>query len=406
MPESSLSNEYDAHVVETFDSPHAEFARLRSECPVAHSDQFDGFWLLTRYADIVDVLNDSDNFITSVRNVVPGSSTTGRRPPLHLDPPAHTPYRKALERALSRARITALEPAIRRHAAALIDAFVERGEGDFVEHVSSPLPALVFGEWMGLTADQTATLWEVAQSYVKAWEAFDRESVIEAGDRLAAMAAEVIADRRANPRDPNVDPTSSLLASRNLDGSEFPEALLAGCVRQVLVVGLVAPPIVFGSIVVHLARHPELHTQLREDSSLIPYAIEEFFRLYTPYRGFARTSRTEVEIGGRTIHPGEPMALAYASANRDKSVFEDPDTFILKRPNIGDHIAFGRGPHRCVGMPVAKMEMTIALETLLARTTRIDLIGPLKMSGMPEVGPVSVPVRVVSASATPTQSPD
>jgi cytochrome P450 len=393
----SVSNEYDPLTHETFASPHVEFARLRNECPVAHSESFDGFWLLSRYDDIVAVLQDSDNFITSVRNVVPGSSTTGRRPPLHLDPPEHTPYRKALERALSRARISALEPAIKRHSANLIDAFVAKGEGDFIEQVSSPLPALVFGEWMGLTDDQTQTLWEVARAYVKAWEAFDKQAVVLAGERLAGLAADVIADRRAHPRDPNVDPTSSLLAATGLDGEPFPDVLLAGCVRQVLVVGLVAPPIVFGSIVVHLAQHPDLHDQLRADRSLIPHAMEEFFRLYTPYRGFARTSRTEVEIGGRTIRPGEPMALAYASANRDESRFNDPDTFQLKRPNIGDHIAFGMGPHRCVGMPVARMELSIALEALIDRCTRIELLADPVMSGMPEVGPISVKVRVTPA---------
>jgi cytochrome P450 len=266
-----------------------------------------------------------------------------------------------------------------------------------VEAVSSPLPALVFGDWMGLTPDQTKTLWGVARDYVKAFEAFDQGTVERAGAQLAALAAEVIADRRTNPRDPVVDPTSSLLEGSDADGNPFAEDLLSGCVRQVLVVGLVAPPIVFGSIVVHLARNPELHAQLRQDRSLIPAAMEEFFRLYTPYRGFARTSRTEVEIGGRTIRPGEGMALAYASANRDEAIFDDPDSFRLNRPNIGRHIAFGMGPHRCVGMPIARMEMTIGLETLVERTSRIELSGPIKMSAMPEIGPTSVPIRVTPA---------
>lgn len=394
---ATRQSEYDPTKEEDFDRPHAVFRDLRQRCPVAHSDTFDGFWLLTRYDDIVGVLQDSDNYITSVRNVVPGSSTTGRRPPLHLDPPDHTPYRKALEKALSRARVSSLEPAIRRHTADLIDAFVARGEGDFVEHVSSPLPALVFGEWMGLTEVQTQTLWDVARAYVKAWEAFDKSGVVVAGERLAAMAAEVIADRRENPRDPNIDPTSSLLAATDADGQPFPEVLLAGCVRQVLVVGLVAPPIVIGSIVVHLARNPDLLAQLRADPSLVPAATEEFLRLYTPYRGFARTSRTEVEIGGRTIVPGEAMALAYASANRDETVFENPDEFILDRPNIGKHIAFGMGPHRCVGMPIARLELGITLATLVDRVASIELSGKVKMSGMPEVGPIAVPVRVTAA---------
>ena len=94
---SDLPNEYDPTVPETFESAHEEFARLRSRCPVAHSDAFDGFWAVTRYEDINRILMDPELFITSVRNVVPGSSTTGRRPPLHLNPPDHTPFRRAID---------------------------------------------------------------------------------------------------------------------------------------------------------------------------------------------------------------------------------------------------------------------------------------------------------------------
>lgn len=389
-----MAQDYDPTQPETFESPHRVFHDLRARCPLARSDAFDGFWMLTRYADIVEVLRDPDNFITSVRNVVPGSSTTGRRPPLHLDPPDHTPYRKALERALGRGRVAALEPAIKRHAENLIGAFVEKGEGDFVQEVSSPLPALVFAEWMGLTEPQTGRLWLAARDYVKAFEAFDKDLVVSTGEKLAELAREVLADRRANPRDPKVDPTSSLLASTDADGTPFPEHLLAGCVRQVLVVGLVAPPILFASVVAHFARHPETLALLRADPTLVPAAMEEFFRLYTPYRGFARTSRTEIQMHGRMIRPGEPIALAYAAANRDDTVFPDPDEFRLDRPNISDHLAFGMGPHRCVGMPVARLELTHALRVFVDKVQSVEIIGEIGMSNMPEVGPVAMPVRV------------
>jgi cytochrome P450 len=125
-------------------------------------------------------------------------------------------------------------------------------------------------------------------------------------------------------------------------------------------------------------------------------AVEEFLRLYTPYRGFARTSRAEIQIHGRTIKPGEPIALVFASANRDPSVFEDPDTFKLGRANIHEHVAFGRGPHRCAGMALARLELKIGVERLLARTSHFEVCGPIVMSGMPEVGPISVPLRVTA----------
>jgi cytochrome P450 len=318
------SEDYDPTQPETFDSVHETFANLRERCPVAHSNAFEGFWAVMRHQDILDILLDPDTYITSVRNVVPGSAATRRRPPLHLNPPEHTPYRRAIDRALGASRVASMDPATRRIAGELAAAMVARGEADFVEHFSSPLPAFVFGEWLGLSEQQTKVLWSTSRAYVKAWEAFDKDSVARAGDELAKMAAEVIEQRRAQPLDPSVDPTSSLLAARDAAGNPFPTDLLAGCVRQVLVVGLVAPPILLGSIAVHLARNPDLQQSLRDDLSLVPDAIEEFLRLYTPYRGFARTARHEVQIHGRTIRADEPIALVYASANRDESVFPSP----------------------------------------------------------------------------------
>ena len=400
MPDRTQSaNEYDPTADETFESTYAVFADLRARCPVAHSTAFDGFWAVTRHQDILDILLQPELYITSVRNVVPGSSATGRRPPLHLDPPDHTPYRKAIDRALGAARVASIAETTRRIARSLMQSLVARREADFIEHISSPLPAAGFGEWLGLTAAQTEVLWRTAKAYVKAWESFDKSSVAVAAAQLAEMAAEVIAERRREPRDPEIDPTSSLIAARDDQGQPFPEPLLAGCVRQVLVVGLVAPPILLGSIAVHLSRDPALQRQLREDPSLIPDAIEEFLRLYTPYRGFARSARHEVELHGRRIQPGEPIALVYASANRDESVFPEPDEFRLRRPNIRQHLAFGRGPHMCAGIALARQELRIALEELLAQTSHFELCGELKMSGMPEVGPISVPLRLSPASA-------
>jgi cytochrome P450 len=390
-------NEYDPTLPETFGSAYADFARLRARCPVAHSTAFEGFWAVTRYDDIHQILTDSQTYITSVRNVVPGASTTGRRPPLHLNPPEHTPYRRALDRALGSTRVAAIEVATRRIAGELMRSLVARGEADFVEEFASPLPAQVFGVWMGLTETQTRVLWNTARAYVKSWEAFDRASVAAAAEKLAKLAVEVLEERRREPRDPLVDPTSSLLAERDQDGNPFPNVLLAGCVRQVLVVGLVAPPIVMGSIVVHLSRNPELQRQLRDDPALIPDAIEEFLRLYTPYRGFARSARHEVELHGRRIKPGEAIALVYASANRDETVFPDPDQFKLDRPNIKQHLAFGRGPHMCAGIPIARQQLIIAVEELLRQTRWFEVCGEIHMSGMPELGPISVPLRMTAA---------
>jgi len=127
-------DDYDPSGPETFDSIHEDFRTLRSRCPVAHSSAFDGFWAVARYDDVMEILSNPELYITSVRNVVPGSSATGRRPPLHLDLPEHTPYRRAIDRALRPARVAAIEPATRRIAARLAADLVARREADFVEH--------------------------------------------------------------------------------------------------------------------------------------------------------------------------------------------------------------------------------------------------------------------------------
>lgn len=391
------ANEYDPHAPEAFDTPHQVFAELRAKCPVAHSDAFGGFWIATRHADIKAILDDPAEFTTTVRNVVPGASATGRRPPLHLDPPEHTPYRRAIDRALGASRLAAIEPVIERHVAMLLDSYIAAGGGDFVEGFGSPLPALLFADWFQLSEDQTDLLWRTAKDFVKAWEAFDVAAVSKASEILYDLARDLIAARRAAPLDPEFDPVSSLLAATDADGNPLPHEMLVGCVRQILVVGLVAPPVFLGSVAVHLARHPDLADQLRAAPDTIDAAVEEFLRLYTPYRGFARTTRNGVELGGRRIEPGEPIALAYASANRDEAVFEAPDEFRLDRANVRDHLAFGRGPHRCAGMAMARMEFRIALRELLARTRSIELAGDVRMSGMPEVGPVYVPLKVTGA---------
>lgn len=125
--------------------------------------------------------------------------------------------------------------------------------------------------------------------------------------------------------------------------------------RQSLVVGMIAPPIMIGGICSYLSDHPDLQQQLRESPELIPAAIEEFVRLFSPYRGFARTVSREVELHGQKIQPGVPITLTYCAANRDPAVFENPHEFILNRPNIAMHMGFGRGRHRCVGQPLAKL---------------------------------------------------
>jgi cytochrome P450 len=388
--------DFDALAPETFDSPYAVYADLRARCPVAHSDAWGGFWALMAYDDVRKVAGDSARFVTSVQNVVPKVAFTGRRPPLHLDPPDHTPYRAALNPLFNAARMAAIEEPTRRIVVDLLRPLLARGEGDICAEFSSHLPIQVFAHWMNIADDQAKVLSEVGRAYNIAVQSNIDDVVKVTSLQLYDMAKAVVEARRAQPLDPAVDATSALLATR-YKGEPLPEAMIIGTIRQVLVVGIIAPTVMIGSIAVHLSRDQALQSRLRAEPALIPAAVEEFLRLYTPYRGFARTAVEDVEIGGRAIAAGEPIALVYASANRDEGKFSSADQFVLDRPNIGEHLAFGRGAHNCPGAPLARLQLRIALEELLARTTRFDLNGEIRPTRFPEIGALSAPLRFTTA---------
>ena len=384
--------DFDPDLPEDFDSAHRDYARLRAQCPVAHTDRLGGFWALTRYDDVARAASDPRTFTTTVQNVIPKVAFTGRRPPLHLDPPEHTPYRRALNPLLSLEKSEALAPRTRELARELLAPMVAKGGGDICAEFSSYLPVHVFGEWMRVPDDWLGTLHDAGRAFILAVHSSKPDAMKETSLALYDMARELIARRRAEPQDPAIDPTSALLATR-VNGKPLDDEMMVGTVRQVLVVGMVAPMVMVGSICVHLSRERDLQSRLREDPSLIPAAVEEFLRLYSPYRGFARTPTRDVEIGGRTICEGEAVALLYASANRDEEVFPQGDRFLLDRPNIADHLAFGRGPHNCPGIHIGRMELRVALEELLAATNGFEVSGPVVPTRWPEIGALSVPLR-------------
>ena len=393
----SATQDFDPLLPETFDSPYDVFRELRARCPVAHSDAWGGFWALASYADVRRVLGEPDVFITSKQNVVPKLAFTGRRPPLHLDPPEHTRYRRVLNPLLKPERIATLEPIIRQMAAELLAALVAAGGGDVCADFSSHLTIRVFAAWMNVPSPMIPELQQIGRAYNIAVQSADGEMVRETSLKLYEIARAMIEERRRSPLDPATDPTTALLAAR-VDGEPFPDDMVLGTIRQVLVVGIIAPTLVVGSIAVHLARHPELQRQLRQEPELMPAAVEEFLRLYTPYRGFARTANRDVQFQGRVIQEGEPIALLFASANRDETVFSDPERFVLDRPNISDHLAFGMGPHVCAGVTLARLQLRVAIEELLKCAPGFEIAGEIKQTRFPEVGALSVPIRFVTSA--------
>ena len=393
VPPKNDLHEFDADVVEDFDDAHAVFKDLRGRCPVAHSSDFEGFWLLTKYDDVIRALADCENFSTAHQNVVPRVATSGRRPPLHLDPPDHTPYRRAITPLFYPDRMAFWEPVVRGIVSRLIAPLVERGECDICVDFSYRLPIFVLAEFFHIPAEQAEKIRDIGADFNRALQVRDNATLEKTSLFLYDVARDIIARRKEQPLDPGIDPTSAMLAARDDEGNPLPEAMILGTIRQLLVVGIIAPTTFTGSMAVHLARHPEHFAMLKADPALIPDALEELLRLYTPYRGFARTAKQDIEIGGRLIKKDEPIAMAFTSANRDADAFQDPDTFRLDRSGDKRHMAFGRGPHQCAGAPLARLMLRITLEELISRTNGWEMTGPTPMTTWPEYGPLSVPVK-------------
>lgn len=390
----SKAHDFDALAEDGFDSAHELFDDLRGRCPVAHSNDLDGFWLLTRYEDIANSMADFSMFSTAVQNVVPKVATAGRRPPLHLDPPEHTPYRRAIAPLFRRERIEYWEPLVTEMADRLFAPLIEKGEADICRDFSYHLPIHVLAEFFMIPADKAEEIRAMGQAFNHALQVKDMEGIQRNSQFLYDMAQEIIDDRKANPRDPGSDPTSALLAARH-EGEPLPDDMILGTIRQLLVVGIIAPTTLIGSIAVHFCRHPEHFTLLKQQQDLLPDAVEELMRLYTPYRGFARTPTRDIEIGGKKICEDEPVALSFAAANRDPEVYENPTEFRLDRTNEPPHIAFGRGPHQCIGAPLARLMIKAALQAFVTHANGFELAGPTPMTSWPEYGPYSVPVRFI-----------
>lgn len=380
--------DFDPISEETLRDPHAAYARLREGCPVAHGSRWGGFWVLSRYADVVEVTRDHETFVNSVQNVVPAVTTSGRRPPLHFDPPEHTRWRKAMSGPFKTSTLASLEARVRSLTVDRLAPLLARGRCELVAELTASLPVQVLCIFLNAEG-QEPTIKTLSERFLRAFHARDHAALERESRNLYGVARAILELRRREPLDPATDLPSALLAMR-VDGEPVSEELVHGALRQLLVAGHVAVTMTMGSAVRHLALHPGLQAEVRSDLSLVRPLVEEVLRLYTPNQAFCRTARQRVELRGRSIEPREPIVVLYPSANRDEAVFERPDELVLNRSV--KHVAFGNGVHKCPGEALARLQLRVFLEELLARTTEVALDGEVELAQWPEYGPSSLPV--------------
>ncbi len=378
------SQDFDPLDPETVRDPHATYARLRERCPIAHSDRWNGFWLLSRYEDIVAVTRDHDTWVNSVQNVVPPVTTTGRRPPLHFDPPEHTQWRKALSGPFKLQALAQLEAQLRDNTRALLLPLLDRDRVELIGELAGTLPVLNLCAFLSAPLqDAPARIKSMSEEFLAAYQRRDAAGLEAASRRLYALASEILEARKQAPLDPQRDVATAILQVR-IDGQPAGEDLMQGALRQLLVAGHVAVTMMMGSAAYHLARDLPLQNLLRNTPARIDAALDELLRLYTPNQGFCRTPARDTELLGRTIAARTPVVLSYPSANRDERMFEAADSFQFDRPTR--HIAFGNGVHKCPGELFARLELRIFLEELLSGTAQFTVAGEAEHAVWPEYG--------------------
>lgn len=333
------------------------YDEMRQRCPVAHSE-FLG-WSLFQHEDVAAVLADPETYSNvSQFLAIPNG----------MNPPIHGRYREALDALFDQDQMTRLEPRAREIAADLLAPMLAAGKGEFIEDFGTPFALKTQCAALGWPEQQ----WECLGGWAHDSQVDAFQRVPGAGEALANLfSGHVKANLELHRASPNnaVDATDVLLRIE-VDGVRLDDDQIVSILRN-WTAGHGTVVAALSIVVLHLAQEPALQARLRNDPSLIPAAIEEILRVDGPLVANARTTTREVEIRGRTIPKGEKLTLMWIAANRDPRAFDDPDAVNIER-NTGAGMVWGQGIHLCQGASMARLEMRVAVEELLARTKHFE----------------------------------
>lgn len=362
----------------------AAYDDLRRRCPVAHSE-FLG-WTLFRHEDVTRALHDHETFSNAVSQHL--------SVPNGMDPPEHTAYRRIIEPYFAPERMAAFEPVCRRIVVELVRGLPARGEVEFMADVARPFAEQVQCAFLGWPAALHGRLATWTRKNHAATLAQDRQSLSEIAREFEELIDDLLETRLRAGTDPKTDLTAALM-SEKVWGRPLSNEEVASILRNWTVgeIGTISASV--GILAQYLASHCELQTQLRSQPDLLPPAIEEILRIHGPLIANRRVTTRPVEIGDKKIGLGERISLNWISANRDEEVFGEPDSFRLDR-DPAKNLLYGAGIHYCPGAPLARLEMQVFLEELLARTQDIAA-GPQQSAALavyPASGFSVLPLRM------------
>jgi len=314
---------------------------------------------------------------------------------INMDDPLHKRRRNLVNRGFTPRRVADHEPRIRAICRELIAAVAPKGRCDFVAELAAPLPMIVIGDMLGVEPEDRDRLLHWSDELIEGTSATASAEVREAAARAFVDYMEyhrkVVADRRARPR----DDLMSVLVHGEIDGERLDDDALLQESLLILVGGDETTRHVISGGMEALIRHPEQRALLAREPARIPVAVEEMLRWVTPIQNMNRTASCDVELRGQAIRKGDKLLLLYKSANRDESVFEAPERFDATRdPN--PHLAFGGyGTHHCLGASLARLELRVMFEELLAALPDLELASDAPLPLRPSnfiVGIQSMPV--------------
>jgi cytochrome P450 len=392
-PVTDWTKDYDILDDDYVADPYPVWDDLRQRCPIAHSDRWGGSWLPTRYADVQRFAQDHEHF--SSRDVGVLSFSPEERPPrpieipvppIDQDQPVHTWTRRLLLPWFSHSRVAEYEPYTRELCNRLIDGFVDDGSADAAGDYARQIPVRVIALLLGVPEEMSDTFTGWVQDVLEF--AHDEKRSGAATDALTDYLVAKLEERRADPGD---DLISALLGAE-VDGEPVEDLLILGMAALTLIAGVDTTWSSIGSAMLHLATHPDDVRRLIDEPDLMPLAIEELLRAYSPVT-MARIANEDIEVAGCPIKSGDKVLMNFPAANRDPEVFDRPDEVILDRAH-NRHVAFGAGIHRCAGSNLARMELRVAVETWIDRIPEFRLADDavVTWAGGQVRGPRQVPV--------------
>ena len=385
--------------------PYPFYAALRRGDPVHYVESLDAY-AVSRHADVRHVMHDYTAFSSeAMAQLVArpaeyaanafGIDDAGPRPVsiVGTDGQTHTRLRLIVNRGFTPRRMAAIEQDVRAVAASYVERLVANGEGDLVAGLAVPFPTVVIAALLGVDPDRREHFRRWSEHMVLAvfepTDAEQQQAIACSGREMAEWLDAAAAERT----DGLGDDLISVLLRAELEGGALDHEELRAFVFTLLVAGSITTAYLIGNAAMTLAQDAHLLSRARLDPAIIPGIVEESLRFDSPTQLMFRTATTPTEVAGTTIPKGATVLPLIGSANRDEHAFPEPDRFDPDR-NTLDHISFGHGVHFCLGAALARLEARVALEELVARSSRLDQAGDVaRVSSVVFRGPTCLPLR-------------